>query len=294
MSQSVVFEERNAAFQRRLQTFALVNGGHTGIREFFSDALPHFVEKISALIQEYTLIKVNAVFQAVFNKLVVSEDTETIESQTIYIHTKSFVVDFETDLEEFFSDIIVEFVMNKIDEIPMRGSGFALSDIVELLVQANEFQPVTGSTYIELPDFIKRKHAVINVKNIDDQCFKYAVLSGLHPVKVNPQRVSNYVNYFDELNFHGIQFPIQIKDVGKFETNNPNISINIYMYDEKKGKILTLRMTKAVKQNHIHLLLLVEAGFGHYCWIKDMSRLLSTQISKNCRKMFFCDRCLTL
>lgn len=64
------------------------------------------------------------------------------------------------------------------------------------------------------------------------------------------------------------------------------------MYEEKNGKILTLRMTKAVKEKHLHLLLLVEGDKAHYCWIKDMSRLLSSQISKNCKKMLFCDLCL--
>lgn len=292
MSQSVVFEERNTAFRRRLQTFALVNVGHIDINQFFSDALPHFVEKISALIEEHTLIKVNGVFKAVFEKVIVGEENDTIERQTVYVHTKNSVVDFETDISEFFNDFIVEFVLNKIDEIPMRGSGFSLSEIVELLVQANEFQPVTGSTYIDLPAFVKAKHAVINVRNNDNMCFKYAVLSAIHPVELNPQRTVKYMRFFDELRFDNITFPIQIKDIGKFEALNPNISINVYMFDEKREKILTLRMTKAVKQNHIHLLLLVQGDLGHYCWIKYMSRLLSSQLSKNCKKKLFCDRCL--
>jgi hypothetical protein len=30
----------------------------------------------------------------------------------------------------------------------------------------------------------------------------------------------------------------------------------------------------------------------HYVWIKDLSRLLSQQLSKNHAKKYFCDRCL--
>lgn len=228
MAQSVVFEERNAAFRRRLQTFAVVNAGYTDIKEFFLAALPHFIGKITALIDEYTLIKINAIFKAVFEKLIVCENADTIERQTVYIHTKSFIVDFETDLTEFFNDFIMEYVFNKIDDIAMRGSGFSLSEICDLLVQVNEFQPITGSFYIELPNFLKRKHAMINVKNYDNECFKYAVLAALHPAADNPHRVSNYVKFADELKFEGIAFPVEVKSIVKFEALNPNISINIY------------------------------------------------------------------
>ena len=71
-----------------------------------------------------------------------------------------------------------------------------------------------GSSYIELPAFIWKKHACVNVQNFDDdQCFKRAVLSVLHPVQRNPGRLPNYQQHKNELNFEGIAFSVMPKDI---------------------------------------------------------------------------------
>ena len=46
-----------------------------------------------------------------------------------------------------------------------------------------------GSSYLNLPDSIKKRHACINVEHFDDECFKWAVLSALHLVKHHSYRV---------------------------------------------------------------------------------------------------------
>lgn len=101
------------------------------------------------------------------------------------------------------------------------------------------------------------------------------------------------------LNFTDIKFPVDLKNVTKFEQKNPTISVNIYTYDDDVNKVRTLRLTKNVKEKHVHLLLLTkklkkndEIPKTHYCWIKNLSALLSAQISSNGHAMFFCDRCL--
>lgn len=237
MSDRVVFQERGTAFARRLFTFAVVNVEHIDIREFLADAYHHAEAEIIKLIQEHTLVKVNAVFKATFSKFVDSDEGEKVEKQTIYINSKSYVVDFETDFHEYYQDIIVAYILEKVDDIVMRGSGFSLTEINELLVQVNEFQPIAGSTYIPLPPELARKKSIVNVQNTDNQCCKYAVLSALHPVDRNAQRVTNYIPFYNELVFDGIDFPVKIRDINRFEQLNSNISINIYMYDEIRKNI---------------------------------------------------------
>lgn len=137
----------------------------------------------------------------------------------------------------------------------------------------------------------------------------------------NPNRLSNYEQYADELNFDGIDFPMSINDIKKFEAQNENISINVHM-NNKSNRISPLRITENVKEKHIHLLLLVadepepvlskkkkgkkdqsivekinsklESGDikTHYCWIKDLVRLVSRQQSSNGHRKYICDRCL--
>ena len=42
----------------------------------------------------------------------------------------------------------------------------------------------------------------------------------------------------------------------------------------------------------INLLLLSKNETNHYCWIKNLSRLLSSQVDKHDGRKYFCHRCL--
>ena len=51
------------------------------------------------------------------------------------------------------------------------------------------------------------KKAVVNVKNGDQQCFKWAVLSALFPVGKDANRSSKYTALEGELDWSGLSFP---------------------------------------------------------------------------------------
>ena len=148
------------------------------------------------------------------------------------------------------------------------------------------------ASYIDLPKEIKTKKAVINVQNKDNRCFEYAILSAQHhdKIKVNPERPSKYKEHLNKLNFTGIEFPVSLKDIDKFEKQNPEIGVNVFGYDKD---VYTLRLNKADSQNAVDLLLITSEEKQHYCWIKNFSRLLSTQVSKHNGAVYFCKRCLS-
>jgi hypothetical protein len=55
-----------------------------------------------------------------------------------------------------------------------KGSGWRLKEI-NLEVKIYENKPLRGSSYVDLPKFIKDKKAMINIKNTDNECFKWAL-----------------------------------------------------------------------------------------------------------------------
>lgn len=118
----------------------------------------------------------------------------------------------------------------------MQGSGYTLSEVVDLNIQISRFDVIAGSSYIDLPDFLKSKKAIINVQNNDSQCFKYAVLSALYPPKTHSNRVSSYEPYMNSLDFTNIKFPVELKQITKFEDQNPTIAINVYMYEKEEKR----------------------------------------------------------
>lgn len=229
MSNQIEYHERQTAFRSRLKTFATVNIEHIDLHAFFRDSFHYFSREIIQTIEQQFLVKVNAVVKLVFTKENITENGSTTEHQTIFIHTKTSVVDFETDLKEFYDEMIISYILQRVDDVVTRGSGFTLTEIQEMLVQINQFEPISGSSYIPTPKFLQNKKGIINVKNRDQQCFKYAILSALFPVTSNAQLVSSYIHNTQKVNFEGLTFPVDIKGIGVFEKNNPNVSINVYM-----------------------------------------------------------------
>jgi len=76
---------------------------------------------------------------------------------------------------------------------------------------------MSGSSYIQLPKSIADKRAIINPKNTDQQCFKWAILAK-HVVGEKKFRVNeNYTEHEDKYIFDGISFPTPLSDISKFE-----------------------------------------------------------------------------
>ena len=94
-----------------------------------------------------------------------------------------------------------------------------------------------GSSYSKLPEWIARKKAVINPKNEDEECFKWAVTAALHNQEIDkdPQRISKLEPYVDRYNWNGLKFPLTINQIDKFEKNK-DIAVNL-MYIYQQGHV---------------------------------------------------------
>ena len=89
----------------------------------------------------------------------------------------------------------------------------------------------------------------------------------------------------------GIEYPVSLKDIDKFESQNPSISITVFEYVKKS--VRPLRNSNNTNREHnVILLLIKEEGVNHYCVVKNISRLLSSQVSNHREKHHFCLRCL--
>ena len=88
-----------------------------------------------------------------------------------------------------------------------------LERVENLYINSAKYDPIYGRSYIPTPKGILKKMAVVNVQNKDNQCFKCAVLSALHPVDEHTKRVLNYKKFENELDFTGISFPVKLDDI---------------------------------------------------------------------------------
>ena len=128
------------------------------------------------------------------------------------------------------------------------------------------------------------------MKNNDDQCFKWSVTRARHPVEKNSERITKELKEQSErLDWSGLKFPVDLKQIIIFEKLNPQISINVFGFE---GDVYPLRLSKSESEQTINLLLISDGEKQHYCLIKSLSRLLSSQMSKHGHTNVFCLNCL--
>ena len=185
-------------------------------------------------------------------------------------------------------------IQNRIDKWTNQGSGWTVNQIKGVYLEIAKYTPLKGSSYIDLPAYLKRKKAIVNVKNNDQQCLKWALLSAKFPVKKNSDRVTSYIDNEGALNFTGISFPTPLSQIPKVERLN-GLAINVFGYSEEAG-IHPLYLTKSNSTSPINLLLMtaVEDGktLSHYTWIKNFNRLCFSE-NKHHGETFFCLRCIS-
>ena len=170
-----------------------------------------------------------------------------------------------------------------------EGSGWVLDEILHLDLNLAHYAPVKGSNYVPLPSKLKTKKAIINIKNSDNKCFMWSVLAGIHevPLHSHPERLRHYQQFQDELDFTGIEFPVTVDKIGKFEHQN-NISVNVFGFEDA---LFPLYITKEHFDTHVNLLLYSQGTTRHYCLIKDLNKFLYSQNRRKAR-MSYCRYCL--
>ena len=213
--------------------------------------------------------------------------------QEFAFHSKGLKLILDGTNENDIYDEMVEEILEEIDMArDAEGSGWRFEKVIKLVLHTTRWDPVNASSYIELPQALKNKKAIINMKNQDDKCFMWSVLRALNPKDNHPERIDNDLkSKVDILNMEGIHYPVSLRGIDRFEHLNPEISITVLGYNEEE-KVYPLKVSKYTGCKHDIVLLLIKDGENsHYCLVKNISALLSSQINNNDHKRYFCLNC---
>ena len=107
-----------------------------------------------------------------------------------------------------FSDIdsIVQGMINhmakQVENPKLKDSKFIFDKILYTDISNHRLVLTRGSSYIKLPDWLSEKKAILNPKNPDEKCFKWAVIAGLKwgEMDCHPERVNKLRQYENEFN----------------------------------------------------------------------------------------------
>ena len=82
-----------------------------------------------------------------------------------------------------------ETVLESLAKFQSQESNWRFHSVLSLYLHTVKYAPLGGSSYIPLPKFLEAKKAIINPKNEDDECFKWAITGALNPVEKNSEHI---------------------------------------------------------------------------------------------------------
>ena len=158
--------------------------------------------------------------------------TDSINKTTVRIHKKAFfnskakTVTKASDIEHELS-MSRQKILKTIEEWVSEGSGWAINHIDSHYINVTLYKPLNGSSYIELPMELRNpKKGLINIKNKDDECFRWCHIRHLNPQGKDPQRIKkDDKKMINELNYDGIEFPVSQKHYNKVENRTASESM---------------------------------------------------------------------
>jgi len=283
-------------------------------------------------LNDYTNIKFKIITCGNYAKNTTDDDKEPVMVYSMkHFESKFADLTKTSDLDHIFDELFADLVVRS-DDFQLKDSGWSLQEILHLELQICKQEIVAGSSYVPLPDFIQNKKACINPKNMDEYCFKWVVRMYFYNMELNNKfetevdhiknsnehelvktvkincinaKIYKKLVELDEdmgqeidqkynLNYDGVSFPMEINKITDFLLLNPHISITVFGVEEneKKSVVGPLFKSKEKQQHHIYILYFENEGVHHYCWIKNLPRLVNTtHIVKRNRK-HICDTCL--
>ena len=212
-----------------------------------------------------------------------------IITKTAYFNSKPKTIINKTQITEELQSSKHE-ILNITAQWISEGSGWTIESVDNHYLNIVQYEPMKGSSYIKLPEELNNpKKGLINLKNNDNECFRWCHIRYLNPQEKDPQRIKKIdKEYINQLDYSGIEFPVTVKQYNKIEKQN-NININVFGYENKQP--YPIYVSKEKNENNLNLLLITEDNNQHYVFIKDFNRFMFNQTKHEHRK-HFCMHCL--
>ena len=157
--------------------------GISGIRpaEFFNSVFT----TVQGMLKNNRNIKFKMVLVCLFERII-DQGVERLEEYEAFFSTINYKNLQSTNIKKILKKGFAK-ILKDLEEFQIKGSGWYFKEVLRLEVHTVEYNPIRGSSYIDLPEWIKNKKAIINIKNRDDKCFIWSILRYLYPKEKDAQ-----------------------------------------------------------------------------------------------------------
>ena len=157
-----------------------------------------------------------------------------IESVELAFNSKMLAVYNLSDMDEIVSAMI-EHMYQQIENPALRDSKFVFDGVIRMDIDFHRLNLTKGSSYIPLPEWLAKKGAIINPKNSDMKCFKWAVIAAMKWKEIDnyPKRITKLKRYEDDFDWTKVKFPVSFRNIKRFESQN-KITINVLAFEARQ------------------------------------------------------------
>ena len=112
--------------------------------------------------------------------------TNSYHIETIHLKAKAITV-----INQWFNlNSAYEELKHRLDIWTGESSGWIINRIEDLYIDVANYDPLVGSSYIQLPPELNNpKKVFFNIKNKDDECFKWWHIRFFNPQDKHPERM---------------------------------------------------------------------------------------------------------
>ena len=241
--------------------------------------------QLTTLLNEMKGLKYVETLKVTFEKI----SADVIVEKSAYFNSTSQTIINEMEINEALQ-MSKQNILNKIAQWISEGSGWTVQSVDSHYLNIVKYEPMKGSSYIQLPNELRNpKKGLINMKNEDNECFRWCHIRHLNQQDKYPQRIKKSdKEYVNKLDYSGVEFPIAVKHYNRIEKQN-SVNINVFGYENKQP--YPIYVSKEKYEDHMELLLVTEKENKHYVLIKDFNRFMYSQTKHEHRK-HFCMHCL--
>ena len=237
------------------------------------------------ILNEMKGLKFNETLKIMFEK----QNGDELIKEPAYLNAEKQTITNDVGIAELLQ-ITQQQILNKIQKWISKGSGWTIKSVDGHFINVIKYRPLRGYSYIPLPKELQNPaKGIINMKNNDNECFRWCHIRHLLPQDKDPQRIKKCdKKYVEKLDYSGIEFPVSVKQYNKIEKQN-NIRVNVFGYEEKQPYVIYVSKEKF--NSCLNLLLITEGEVWHYCLLKDFNKFMYNQTKHKGRK-HFCMYCL--
>ena len=134
------------------------------------------------------------------------QDDELVE---LAFNSRMMTVCNLSEINEIVNKMIAH-MREQIENPALLNSRFVFDEVLFMDIALHQLNLTRGSSYVPLPEWLANKKAIINPRNEDQECFKWAVIAATHWEEIgnNPERISKLKRFEKDFDWGETKFPV--------------------------------------------------------------------------------------